>query len=177
MIEETRLTIRIMGKPKQIIRDRSIKIDVEFGLSGDGGFVARRGGADGYFLPPEIIANLDEYKSKDGLVLGFQGSNDRFKLDYRGLEGVMDRLLERIHQLSSQKRWNRTNLPDSTLKEIHRSIDEGFYSNFCLVGGLQPKYVDKGKINQVGIGKIIAAVRGGLTGKDVGMSTAEINRF
>jgi hypothetical protein len=37
--------------------------------------------------------------------------------------------------------------------------------------------VDKGKINQVGIGKIIAAVKGGLTGKDVGMSTAEINRF
>ena len=127
-----------MGKPKQPIKDRNINIDMEFGLREGGGFVAQRGGADGYFLPPEIIANLEGYKMKDVLMIGFQGSNDRFKLDYRGLEGVTDRLLERIHQLSKQKRWNRTNLPNSMLRDIHRSIDEGFIPTSALLVACRP---------------------------------------
>jgi hypothetical protein len=61
MIEETRLTIKIMGKPKQTIKD---KIDMEFGPKDGLGFVSQRGDTDGYFLSPEIIANLEGYKRK-----------------------------------------------------------------------------------------------------------------
>jgi hypothetical protein len=100
-----------------------------------------------------------------------------YKVEVWGLEGVIDRLYQRISQLSRKKRWSRSKIPDSSLRDIEKSIDETFSSKHCLITGVQSKHLINGKISEIGISKIALAVKGGVMDNGPRMLPIELTRL
>ena len=90
---------------------------------------------------------------------------------------MIDRLYQRISQLSRQKRWSRSKIQDSSLRDIKKSIDETFLSRHCLITGVQSKHLVNGKISEIGISKIALAVKGGHIDNGPCMSPREHTRL
>ena len=110
-------------------------------MNDKGEYSAIMDGEVGFFLPPEII-NLVEGRRQSGkIVIEYDDTEDKFFIDVYSIEGAMDRLYARIANLSKQRRWEKSKLPDSVLKDLSNSIDQSFECQYCLISGVQSKLV------------------------------------
>ena len=178
MIENSKLWISIIGRPRNPIRECTLMPDFVLGGERGGEHRTKRSGEETYFLPMEIVANMNEYRTKGGILVEYEEvENMRYKVDHSGLEEVMDRFYDKVSYLSKQKRWAKSKPPESALKNLQTSIDETFQAKYCLVSGMLSKYLAGGKINEVGISKISLVVKGGAEGWDPGMLPNEATRL
>jgi hypothetical protein len=95
-----------------------------------------------------------------------------FRTSTNAFEEALVRFHKKISSLATEKRWGRVNQPDTTLTGLERSIDKTFMADYCLIGGLDAKYLVGGSLNLLRQSKLVTAVGGGRNGKK-----PSVNRF
>jgi hypothetical protein len=79
MIESSKVVISTIGKPRHPIKGEPMS-DILFGTEKSGEYESMRADDEYYFLPPEILI-LIEYKRKGGIILEYEGSPLRYKVE------------------------------------------------------------------------------------------------
>ena len=78
------------------------------------------------------------------------------------MDGALNRLYEKIARIAGERRWAKTDQPYTILRGLERSIDGPFFSDYCLIAGLQCKYLNNGRLSAQGADKIAHAVSFGV---------------
>ena len=86
----------------------------------------------------------------------------KFKITTMAIEAVMSRIYKKIMTIAEGKKWSSLPQLPSLTVDIHKSIDQSFVTRHCLITGLYSKYLKEGRITEIGLRKVSAAVKGGM---------------
>ena len=163
MASWTQINISTIGRPRNPIKETGLKTDILFGVEDKGEHYMKREGDNDYLYPSELASKIDECKSKGGIVLEFTGVKGQFRVATKSLDGALNRLYEKIARIAGERRWAKTDQPNTILRGLERSIDGPFFSDYCLIAGLQCKYLNNGRLSAQGADKIAHAVSFGVS--------------
>ena len=169
----TRMRLSALGLPRVPTKEKNSQADLTFGHEQNGEFpMVDEDGNEHELHPPELLEMLADCKKRGGLIIEFQSLKGlRYKLTTKALDEALDRLYKKIIHLAGERRWQSIPPPESHLRNLENQLDEPFLAEYCLIGGMQTKYLTNGKLNGMGAIKINWAVNGGSEADGSGISS------